>query len=124
MALTDKYQSLISMAQKQGLVTVDDQGDVLHISGTVDSEATKQSLWDEYGRLDPEMRSGDLVLTINVSEAGIGALVYEVKEGDTLSKIAGYYPGVSWRAIFEANRDQIDDPDMIYPGQQLQIPKA
>jgi hypothetical protein len=27
-----------------------------------------------------------------------------------------------WRAIFEANRDQLDDPDLIKPGQVLKIP--
>ena len=47
---------------------------------------------------------------------------YTVKPGDSLSKIASHYDGVSWREIFEANRDQLDDPDLIQPGQQLRIP--
>ena len=123
MALSDKYKSLIDMARSHGNVTVDDRGDVLAVSGTVNSEAAKQSVWEEYGRLDPDMGSGDLLLDLQVVEGG-GAEVYEVKSGDSLSKIASHYDGVSWKEIFEANRDQLDDPDKIVPGQKLRIPKG
>ena len=123
MALSDKYQSLIDMARAHGNVTVDDRGDVLAVSGTVNSEAAKQSVWEEYGRLDPDMGSGDLLLDLQVVEGG-GDEVYEVKSGDSLSKIASHYYGVSWKEIFEANRDQLDDPDKIFPGQKLRIPKG
>ncbi len=49
---------------------------------------------------------------------------YTVESGDTLSGIAKaqYGKAKRWRAIFEANRDQIDDPDLIRPGQVLKIP--
>jgi len=49
---------------------------------------------------------------------------YEVVSGDTLSAIAKreYGNANEWRRIFEANRDVIDDPDRIYPGQKLKIP--
>jgi hypothetical protein len=124
MALTDKYASLIGMARGAGNVTVDDRGDVLHINGSVSSEAAKQQLWDEYNRLDPDMRSGDLVMDVQVAEGGGGGETYTVKSGDSLSKIASHYEGVSWREIFEANRDQLDDPDVIQPGQVLRIPKG
>ena len=126
MALTEKYQSLIDLARQSGVenLSVQDDGTVLNISGTAPSEAVKQQLWDEYGRLDPDMRSGDLVLRV---EAGAGAggaeEYYTVKSGDSLSKIAKNYDGVSWREIFEANRDQLDDPDLIQPGQKLRIPR-
>jgi nucleoid-associated protein YgaU len=122
MALTDKYQSLIEMAQQAGNVTVDDQGDVLHINGTVPDDATKQKLWDEYNRIDPDMRSGDLTMDIQVAGGG-GATEYEVQPGDSLSKIAAHHGGgLTWQDIFEANRDQLDDPDLIQPGQKLKIP--
>lgn len=50
--------------------------------------------------------------------------IYTVKEGDSLSKIAKreYGDANEWRRIFEANRNIIDDPDLIHPGQKLQIP--
>ncbi|MCY7353757.1 MAG: LysM peptidoglycan-binding domain-containing protein [Lysobacter sp.] len=49
---------------------------------------------------------------------------YTVESGDSLSRIAKdqYGKASKWRAIFEANRDQIDDPDLIHPGQILKIP--
>lgn len=49
---------------------------------------------------------------------------YTVQKGDTLSHIAKEHYGRAskWKAIFDANRDQLDDPDRIQPGQVLQIP--
>jgi nucleoid-associated protein YgaU len=51
---------------------------------------------------------------------------YTVVEGDSLSKIAKreYGDGNKWRTIYEANRDLIKDPDLIYPGQSFRIPAA
>ena len=53
-----------------------------------------------------------------------GARSYTVEKGDTLSHIAKAHYGRAskWRAIFEANRDILDDPDRIQPGQVLTIP--
>jgi nucleoid-associated protein YgaU len=49
---------------------------------------------------------------------------YTVQKGDTLSHIAKAHYGRAskWNAIFEANRDILDDPDRIQPGQVLKIP--
>ena len=45
--------------------------------------------------------------------------------GDSLSKIAKEYYGnaMKYPEIFEANREVIKDPNLIYPGQKLRIPK-
>jgi nucleoid-associated protein YgaU len=53
-----------------------------------------------------------------------GGRTYTVKPGDTLSHIAQHVYGKAsrWHAIFEANRDQLDDPDLIRPGQVLTLP--
>ena len=50
--------------------------------------------------------------------------VYEVKSGDSLSKIAKaeYGNANEWPRIFEANKDILSDPNKIYPGQKLRIP--
>lgn len=47
-----------------------------------------------------------------------------VRKGDTLSTIAEQTWGTAsrWTEIFEANRDVLDDPDRIRPGQVLQLP--
>lgn len=49
---------------------------------------------------------------------------YTVRKGDTLSHIAKaqYGEASRWQQIYEANRDQLDDPDLIHPGQVLRIP--
>jgi uncharacterized protein YidB (DUF937 family) len=51
---------------------------------------------------------------------------YTVVPGDSLSKIAKrlYGDANQWRTIFDANRDQIKNPDLIHPGQKLKIPTA
>jgi len=125
MAVREKYQSLIDLANQSGVsnLQVTEEGDVLHVTGTAPSEDAKKKVWDEYGRLDPDMRSGDLVLNLEVGGGGGGGGgdTYTVKSGDTLSEI-GQKHGVAWRDIFEANRDQLDDPDKIRPGQKLRIP--
>jgi nucleoid-associated protein YgaU len=50
--------------------------------------------------------------------------IYEVKPGDSLSKIAKHEYGDAnkWQQIFGANKDQLKDPNKIYPGQKLKIP--
>lgn len=51
---------------------------------------------------------------------------YTVKKGDSLSKIAKqvYGDAQQWRKIHEANRDIIENPDLIHPGQVLKLPGA
>lgn len=122
--LRDKYQSLIAMAESNGVadLKVQEQDNVLHINGTAPSEAVKQQLWDEYNRLDPDMRSGDVVMNLEIAAGG--EVFYTVVAGDSLSKIATKYKGLTWQKIFEANRDQIKNPDLIHPGQKLRIPTA
>lgn len=49
---------------------------------------------------------------------------YTIQSGDTLSKIAQRYLGNAndYPKIFEANREVIEDPDKIFPGQKIRIP--
>ncbi len=121
MALQNKYQSLINAAQSAGTqnLQVREQNNVLYIDGQVPSEAVKKQLWDEYNRIDPDYRGGDLVLNLEVAAGATQE--YEVVSGDSLSKIGQRY-GISWKEIYEANRDKIKDPDLIQPGWKLKIP--
>ena len=50
---------------------------------------------------------------------------YTVQRGDTLWAISErfYGDGNAWHRIYEANRGRIDDPDVIQPGWELNIPR-
>jgi nucleoid-associated protein YgaU len=54
------------------------------------------------------------------------ARTHTVVKGDTLSKLAKQYYGNAgqWKRIYEANKDVIQNPDLIYPGQTFKIPEA
>jgi len=121
MALQEKYQELINKAQNKGVknLQVREQNNVLYIEGEVPTHETKIELWDVYNKIDPDYRSGEVVLNLtnkdNVSDE------YEVVRGDSLSKIGSKY-GVSWKEIYEANKEIIKNPDLIQPGWKLKIP--
>ena len=124
MALRTKYQQLIDAATSKGVsnLAVREQNNVLYIDGNAPSESVKKELWDIYNKIDPDYRAGDLVLNINSYDSDSGGVEeYEVVKGDSLSKIGQKY-GVSWKEIFELNKDKIKDPDLIQPGWKLKIP--
>ena len=125
MSVQEKYQSLLELANANGTTYELTEGDngTLVVTGTAPSAEAKQALWDEYERLDPEFRAGDLILNISTgaADAGGGMHTHTVESGDSLSKIAKEY-GIQWKAIWDHNRDILKDPDKIYPGQELKIP--
>jgi len=85
-----------------------------------DSKKTPQTNRDSKPDFS-NVRSG----SSSTAPPGLGAeTTYVVSKGDTLSKIAERHYGDAgeWRKIFDANRDQIQDPDQIHPGQTLRLP--
>jgi nucleoid-associated protein YgaU len=68
----------------------------------------------------------DVAAKVDSTEEIIGERTYTIEKGDTLSKIAKEQLGhaSAWKQIFEANRDVIDDPDRIFPGQVIKLPPA
>ena len=61
--------------------------------------------------------------TESIAGGFTGEQAYTVEKGDNLSKIARHFYGKQdWKRIFDANRDQLSDPDRIQPGQVLKIP--
>lgn len=123
MSLLDKYKELTDLATNLGIANlqVREQDNVLYIDGTAKSAEDKDKVWDAYGKIDPEFRSADAVINIGVAEGT--TTEYTVVSGDSLSKI-GKAHGVSWEAIFEANRDIVKNPDLIQVGWKLKIPTA
>ena len=125
MSLQEKYQPILELANQNGTTyNLSEAEGVLHIDGNAPSEEAKQQLWDKYNEIDPDYKSGDLMLNITVgadAAAGGGGHTYTVEAGDNLSKIGEKY-GLTWQQVYDANRDIISDPDMIHPGQELKIP--
>ena len=68
MALADKYKELVDLAQQYG-ASVSDEGNVLRVNGEVPSAALKDKMWEIYDRIDPNFKSNDLVLDVNVQAA-------------------------------------------------------
>ena len=68
----------------------------------------------------------DVTVKVDSTEEIVGERTYTVESGDTLSKIAKEQLGRAgaWREIFEANRDTIENPDRIFPGQVIKLPPA
>lgn len=60
------------------------------------------------------------VVVLVVGAAAAAADTVTVEPGDTLSGIAAEQ-GTTWQDLYEANRDRVDDPDLIYPGQVLRV---
>lgn len=63
-------------------------------------------------------------LTSPPSDAESETQYYEIQSGDSLWKIAAqfYGTGTKHEALFEANREVIQDPNLIFPGQKIRIP--
>lgn len=62
---------------------------------------------------------------VQSGSSSTAAKIYEVVSGDSLSKIAKreYGNASEWKRIYDANRDVLDNPDKIFPGQKLKIPQ-
>ena len=126
MNLRDKYNHAIQVAKGFRMDgAAEEREGKLHFKGTVKSEAEMNKIWDAIKTV-PDWRN-DIIGDIKVAPgATAAARTYTVKAGDTLSKIAKEHLGNAnnYMAIFEANRDQLTDPDKIKPGQVLKIPAA
>jgi len=92
------------------------------VSGSVPDQETREKVVLCCGNVASVEHVND---QLKVANAGTAGEYYTVKGGDTLSKIAKHYYGDANRysAIFEANKPMLSDPDRIYPGQTLRIPR-
>ncbi|HEY0079331.1 MAG TPA: LysM peptidoglycan-binding domain-containing protein [Pyrinomonadaceae bacterium] len=133
--LKQKYQTALNAIDQQQvrLQNLHVQDDKLFVRGVAPSEEAKNRVWDQIKLVNPNY--DDITAEITVEEtrtqaaaAGGGSQesdrTYTIKPGDTLSKISRQFYGDSdeFMRIFYANRDKIDDPDMIRVGQEIVIP--
>jgi len=142
MDLRTKYNHAIQVAKSLRMEgSAQEQNGKLLFNGTVKSEDEKNQIWNALKTI-PDWRN-DVVADIKVVAPPKAAApaaapaaaapapaaaqkTYTVQSGDTLSKIAKAQLGNAndYMRIFEANRDQLSDPDKIKPGQVLRIPAA
>jgi len=124
--LKAKYQSVIDLAKARGvhLKNVHIENEKLLIRGDAPNQSIKSEVWNQIKTVDPKY--ADLTADIGVDAAlVVPPRMHEVVAGDTLSKIAKKFYGSAneYMKIFEANKDQLKDPDKIRVGQKLKIPE-
>jgi nucleoid-associated protein YgaU len=140
MGLRDTYAYAIATAKGKFYGSAEERDGKLHFVGTVQTEEQKNELWNAIKTI-PTWQN-DIIADIKVTGGGAaaaggaapsaggggaqGGQTYTVKAGDTLSKIAREHLGDAnaYMQIFNANTDQLSDPDKIQPGQVLKIPSA
>ena len=103
--------------------TTEERDGKLYFTGTTHTQEEANKIWDAIKTI-PEWKD-EVVATINATGGG-SEKTYTVQAGDTLSKIAKQHLGDAgaYMDIFNANKDQLSDPDKIKPGQVLKIPQA
>ena len=122
-----KAKLLLNIVEGLGLpvqgLQVELQGETVVVFGEADSQAAKEKVILALGNVEG-VSSVDDRMTVRAQEPEPEAQFYEVKKGDSLSKIAKAFYGnaMKYPVIFEANKPMLKDPDLIYPGQVLRIP--
>ena len=105
-----------------GQISVKD--DTVTIPGRASNAAEKEKAVLVIGNTKGVARVNDQIVVDAQPANQPPSQFYEVKSGDTLSKIAKQFYGDAnkYSAIFEANRPMLKDPDEIFPGQMLRVP--
>ncbi len=106
MALQDKYSELINAAQSGGIsnLQVREQGNVLYIDGSTSSGELKDKLWGIYNKIDPDFRTGDLILNVDASAAA-GKNAKVTTESSNLNIRKG--PGTDQEIVGKAAKDEV-----------------
>ena len=129
MGLRDKYAYAIQTSKGKLQGNAEEREGKLYFKGTVASEAEKNEIWNAIKTIPDWQKEivADIKVTGGAAPAPAAAAAprtYTVKSGDTLSKIAKEFLGNAnaYMKIFDANKDQLKDPNVIKPGQVLRIP--
>jgi LysM repeat protein len=133
--LKQKYGSVLRMIEQTGvrMQNLHVENNKLFIRGEAPSAQAKNQVWDQIKLVDPSFSdlTADITVDPNAPQQGAqqagpasGGQTYTVQSGDSLSKIAKQFYGDAnaYMDIFNANRDKLNDPNKIQPGQQLVIP--
>ena len=125
MALTMKYGPVLDICNrfdmKDAKVEEKEEG-YLKIYGVVHTQYQKNKIWDKIKEVGGQSPS-DIKADIR-TETSDYYHIHKVGSGDTLGKISKEYLGEAgkYMEIFNVNRDQLSNPDLIKVGQELKIP--
>jgi nucleoid-associated protein YgaU len=125
MGLRDKYAYAIQTCKGMFHGNAEERDGKLYFKGTVSSDAEKNKIWDAIKTIPDWQREVIADITVIAAPGATGQMrTHTVQAGETLSKIAKDELGSAgaYMKIFEANKDQLQDPNMIKPGQVLRIP--
>jgi len=105
--LEEKYADLITAAKASGAsnLAVRTQDNVLYIDGVVPTGEDKDKLWGIYDKIDPDYRSGDLVLNLNVSPAAPSTRLKVTTETSNLNIRKG--PGTDQPIVGKAAHNSV-----------------
>lgn len=121
-----KVASLTAVINASGIevedLSIELNDDTAVIYGKVNSVSDKEKVVLMVGNTE-DIATVDDRMSVEIEEPESD--FYVVKSGDSLSKIAKEFYGdmMKYPIIFEANKPMLTDPDLIYPGQTLRIPK-
>jgi nucleoid-associated protein YgaU len=120
-AAITKYVASQNLTAQNLAVSYDGASKTAIVSGVAPDQATKEKIVLSVGNVHSVAKVDD---RLTVAQNGAASTFYEVKAGDSLSKIAKsvYGDANSYGKIFDANKPMLTDPNKIYPGQQLRIP--
>ncbi len=124
MSVKSKYQAVLDLGEALGIQegNVWEEEGILKVKGQAKTQYEKDIIWDKIKEIGGTSPS-DIKANITVADETVYHR-HVVKSGESLSKIAKHYYGdpMKYKQIFEANTDQLKNPDLIYPDQELVIP--
>ena len=118
MNLQDKYRSVLSLGEELNVQdgSVVEENGVLKVRGVAQTQYDKDRMWDQIKEIGADIKVANTDYYTK----------HTVEKGESLSLIAKHYfkDPMKYKAIFEANKDILKNPDIIQPGQELIIPNV
>lgn len=124
MSLQVKYSPVLALAQELKVqnINVSEEAGKLKIAGAANTQYEKNKIWDKIKEVGGEAQT-EVSADLKVLNTDYYHL-HTVASGENLSKISKHYfkDANKYMQIFNANKDQLTNPDMIKVGQKLKIP--
>ena len=125
--LKRKYQSALKVLERKGfrIHNLHVQDNKLFLKASAGTQELKNLVWGEIKSVDPTFADLTCDIAVDPSIAPPPEpRTCKVQPGDSLSKISKQFYGDAgkYMKIFEANKDQLTDPNLIKVGQVLKIP--